>query len=315
MTSMSSQSSFRLLSIGFFAGVLCTFLISCAFSGAGHLNNGRASAHWGALIRRQTQDSGILKFGNPGPVADLLERQKYVTSYDRRNRIPHWVGEHLTKESLQAGENVDRSKSNFQEDKDVPAIFRALLRDYTRSGYDRGHMAPAADAVSTQEAMDETFLLTNMSPQVGIGFNRHYWAYLETFVRDLTNNHTDVYVYTGPLFLPRSNTTGYVNIDEEKATSDANPGYYMQYPLLGTIPNIAVPTHFYKIVLVSSGSANNDYLLGVFVLPNQSIDRKTPLTDFQVQLKSVERVSGLQFFSELDRNSFGDLCSVDRCQL
>ncbi|KAI9496496.1 hypothetical protein BDB00DRAFT_809093 [Zychaea mexicana] len=313
MTSrMSSQSPLRLLSIGFLIGVLCTFLMSCALTGTDHSG---AHAHWGSLVRRQAADTGILKLGNPGPVVDLLQREEYVASYDRRNRLPHWVGEHLTAQSLQAGENVDRDRSNFKEDKDIPAIFRARLSDYTRSGYDRGHMAPAADAVYSQDAMDQTFFLTNMSPQVGIGFNRHYWAYLEGFVRDLTNNYTDVYVYTGPLFLPRNNDTGYIDIDQETAPTNANnPGYFMEYPLLGKIPNVAVPTHFFKIVLVSSGS-DSDYLLGVFVLPNQSINSKTPLTDFQVQLSSVERVSGLQFFSEMDRNSFGELCSSYTCEL
>ena len=115
----------------------------------------------------------FLPFSVIGPVVDLLERQRYVSSYDRRNRVPHWVGEHVTADSLKVGENVDRDKSSFKEDTDIPEIFRALLADYSKSGYDRGHMAPAADAVSTQDAMDETFLLTNMSPQVGNGFNRH----------------------------------------------------------------------------------------------------------------------------------------------
>jgi endonuclease G len=73
---------------------------------------------------------------------------------------------------LTAGEGVDRSKSAFKEDTDIPTLFRALLKDYSGSGYDRGHQAPAADATFTQEAMDQTFLLTNMAPQVGIGFNR-----------------------------------------------------------------------------------------------------------------------------------------------
>ncbi|KAG2224202.1 hypothetical protein INT45_001320, partial [Circinella minor] len=273
-----------------------------------------AGAHWGSLVRRQEDNSGILKLGNPGPVVDLLQRQRYVSSYDRRNRVPHWVGEHLTLESLEAGENVDRDKSSFKEDTAIPEIFRALLKDYSGSGYDRGHMAPAADALATQEGMDETFLLTNMSPQVGNGFNRHYWAYLEGFVRDLTKNHTDVYVYTGPLFLPRSNQSGYVDIDQEKAGSAAVSGYFIQYPLLGDVPNVAVPTHFFKVILASSGSGDA-YTLGAFVLPNEAIDSKTPLTDFQVKLDSVERVSGLQFFSELDRSSFGDLCSTDSCKL
>lgn len=134
----------------------------------------------------------ILQFGNPGkrntmscngmsdsnvlsigPVVDLLKRKEYVASYDRRLRLPHWVGEHLTAESLTAHPDVDRSNSSFHEDDDLPKLFRAHLKDYSRSGYDRGHMAPAGDAVQTQEAMDETFLLSNMAPQVGIGFNRH----------------------------------------------------------------------------------------------------------------------------------------------
>lgn len=52
-------------------------------------------------------------------------------------------------------------------------MFRAKLQDYFRSGYDRGHMVPAADAKFSQDAMDETFLLSNIAPQVGVGFNRH----------------------------------------------------------------------------------------------------------------------------------------------
>lgn len=82
-----------------------------------------------------------------------------------------------------------------------------------RSGYDRGHMVPAADAKISQNAMDETFFLSNVAPQVGDGFNRHCksssrpvliglftdhadWAYLEDFCRRLTTNFEDVYVFT-----------------------------------------------------------------------------------------------------------------------
>jgi endonuclease G len=78
----------------------------------------------------------------------------------------------LTKEKLAKNGDTDRKHSTFQEDTSVPIGFRARLADYLRSGFDRGHMAPAADAKFSQAAMDETFILTNISPQVGQGFNR-----------------------------------------------------------------------------------------------------------------------------------------------
>nr|P81204.1 RecName: Full=Nuclease; AltName: Full=Sr-nuclease; Flags: Precursor [Syncephalastrum racemosum]AAC69516.1 nuclease [Syncephalastrum racemosum] len=258
-------------------------------------------------IRRNTlsarASSDILKLGNPGPVSDLLERSGYILSYNRRDRLAHWVGEHLTSASLQAGQGVDRDKSNFQEDTDIPEMFRAHLKDYVSSGYDRGHQAPAADDLSSQEAMDETFLLSNMAPQVGVGFNRHYWAYLEGFMRDLTQNFTDVYVYTGPLFLPSAASTG-----------RKNPAYSIEYPFLGaTTPNVPVPTHFFKIALTTT--ASSEYALGAFVLPNQAIDSSTPLTNFKVELEAIEKAAGLVFFDKLDRSKFADLCSKTTCQV
>lgn len=137
---------------------------------------------------RQEPPNSVLKFGNPGkcldkiyyyvltlctgPISDLFQRTAYTASFNRRDRIPHWVGEHLTAESLRRGQDVSRDKSRFTGDKAVPDLFRVYTNDYTNSGYDRGHMAPAGDAVSSQTAMDETFLLTNIAPQVGPGFNR-----------------------------------------------------------------------------------------------------------------------------------------------
>lgn len=51
--------------------------------------------------------------------------------------------------------------------------------------------------------MDQTFYLSNMAPQVGVGFNRHSWNRLEKYVRKLTNVYKDVYVCTGPLYIPK----------------------------------------------------------------------------------------------------------------
>lgn len=115
----------------------------------------------------------ILPFGFPGPVSDLVYRNAYVTSFNRRDRNPNWVAEHLTAAKLKRGDDVDRQKSTFKEDDSLPSQFRAKLNDYFRSGFDRGHMVPAADVKNSQVSMNETFYLTNIAPQVGEGFNRN----------------------------------------------------------------------------------------------------------------------------------------------
>lgn len=81
--------------------------------------------------------------------------------------------------------------------------------------------------------MDETFVLSNISPQVGKGFNRDYWARLEKFVRDLTRISSDVYVVTGPLWMPTATKDGQLAV---------------QYPVIGAPPaTVSVPTHFFKV--------------------------------------------------------------------
>lgn len=143
-----------------------------------------------------------------GPISDLLVRQAYTAAYDRRNKIPAWTAEHLTAASLQSG-GGDRQMARFVEDDAVPEMFRARLLDYFKSGYDRGHMVPAADAKQSQAAMAETFLLSNIAPQVGEGFNRHYWAYLEAVRLALTsrecvsNAETDCAPLVPPAVLPQ----------------------------------------------------------------------------------------------------------------
>ncbi|KAF7800258.1 hypothetical protein EIP86_011505 [Pleurotus ostreatoroseus] len=257
-------------------------------------------------------DSAILKHGNPGPISDLLVRKAYVAAYDRRLRHPAWTAEHLTLASLgksplepapTGNEAGDRSKSSFSEDQSVPALFRAKLQDYFRSGYDRGHMVPAADAKFSQEAMDETFLLTNIAPQVGAGFNRHYWAYLEDWCRRLTGAFADVYVFTVPLYLPKL---------------DADGKWRVHHEVIGQPPNVAVPTHFAKVVLTSKPSSPStphipEISTGAFVLPNAEIPDEAPLESFVVPVEAVERAAGLTFFSDEIKASSKHICKSTKC--
>ncbi|KAG8767966.1 nuclease [Serendipita sp. 397] len=222
----------------------------------------------------------VLKYGHPGPIFDCIQRKAYTLGYDRRLRHPAWTAEHLTLASVSPPPDdpngPDRHKSVFKEDESIPFAFRSLLKDYFRSGYDRGHMVPAADAKSSQEAMDETFFLTNIAPQVGDGFNRHYWAYVESWCRKLTTSFSDVFVFTVPLYLPKQDPDGKWRVTHE---------------VIGNPANVGVPTHFAKVVLASRpASASNpretEISTGAFVFPNESIQDHTPMIGFKVDSTS-----------------------------
>ncbi len=166
-----------------------------------------------------------MRFGFPG-LDNVRPLDDYVISYDRRNRTAHWVFEHLTSDGVAYNKNVDRSKCDFGEsnftllcnlivqifrisilflveDQTIHPFFRSSNSDYKGSGFDRGHLAAAGNHRKDQLHCQQTFLLSNMSPQVGKGFNRDSWNRLERLVRDHTKTHRNVYVCTGPLYLPR----------------------------------------------------------------------------------------------------------------
>ncbi|KAJ2715490.1 nuclease [Coemansia spiralis] len=288
-----------------------TFLAGTALGGGAFYALSQSGAQRPAAVpaaERQAQfkrgapgdgtDNEFLTYGNPGPVADFMVRSRYAASFNRALRNPNWVAEHLTADNLKG--SGDRANSEFKEDPAVPAMFRALLKDYYRSGYDRGHMCPAADAKRDNDSMNETFLLTNIAPQVGQGFNRNYWASLEAFVRDLTKRYDDVYCISGPLYLPQK--------EGDK--------WFVKYEVIGNPPNVAVPTHFFKVILAKR-AGDSKFAIGAFTLPNQPIDNATPLTDFAQPIEAVEKAAGLQFFGNVERQAgtVVPLCSATACTL
>jgi endonuclease G len=90
-------------------------------------------------------------------------------------------------------------------------------------------MAPASNHKQSQQTMDETFVLSNTSPQVGVGFNQGYWARCERFVQELVSQFSDVWVVTGPLYLPRPITDG-----SAKSGAKNGPAWRMDHLFLGT---------------------------------------------------------------------------------
>ncbi|XP_055644673.1 endonuclease G, mitochondrial [Toxorhynchites rutilus septentrionalis] len=224
----------------------------------------------------------IMRYGFPG-LDNVRSYDDFVLSYDRRTRVAHWVFEHLTSERVKHNDAVDRSKCDFAPDESIHPFFRSVNTDYKGSGFDRGHLAAAGNHKADQKHCEQTFFLTNMAPQVGVGFNRDKWNHLERHVRKLTREYPNVYCCTGPLYLPRKEADGKL---------------YVKYQVIGA-NNVAVPTHFYKVIVMET--ADKRLEMESYVLPNSKIDNETPLSMFQVPPETVERAAGLLFFDKIAR--------------
>lgn len=132
--------------------------------------------------------------------------------------------------------------------------------------------------------MDDTFYMSNISPQVA-DMNRGFWAKLEKFVRNLMQVYDDVFVCTGPMFVP----------EFEKISKT----WHVSYRVVGPKHDIAVPTHFFKCVH-ATGNGDMPAAQGCFMVPNRSIDIKSErLSSFVVPVDLIEHYTGLELFPAL----------------
>lgn len=203
----------------------------------------------------------LLPVSNSGN--QVIHRFAYSLSYDEAAEQAEWLAYMLTDEHLHGKE---RRSNVFKED---PLIETgsASNKDYHRSGFDKGHLAPAADFRWNTQAMEESFYLSNISPQQP-GFNRGVWKELEEKIREWASYEETLYIVTGALLHP-------------------------ELPVIGE-NKVAVPEEFYKVVLDAS---RPEYKGIAFIIKNERA--KEPLHTFAVSIDSVEALTGIDFFPAL----------------
>ncbi|KAM8865667.1 endonuclease G, mitochondrial isoform 1-T1 [Synchiropus picturatus] len=236
--------------------------------------------------------TAVMKYGFPS-LANIKSRESYVTSYDPRTRTPSWVVEKLNSASLLG--NSDRKLCEFKEDDSIHVFHRATNSDFKGSGFDRGHLAAAANHKWSQKAMADTFYLSNIAPQ-NPHLNQNSWNNLEKLCRSLTKSYLNVYVCTGPLYLPS------VFFRQE-----ADGKLYVHYQVLGR-NHVAVPTHFFKVLILERPGGQGVELRS-YLLPNTPVDERIPLEHFLVPIETIERASGLLFVPNIMKRS-GSLQSI-----
>ena len=197
----------------------------------------------------------------------VIHRTGYTLAYDAKTRTPQWVAWELTKKETQGTE--ERS-NDFQPDPDVKGA-KVVTKDYSHSGYDRGHMAPTADMKWSKKAMMESFYMSNICPQ-DHNLNTSDWSELENKSRQWARRFGKVYIVCGPIYNGKRNE--YIGDHRVK-----------------------VPDAFFKVVLINE--KKKQCAMG-FYFENEAGERK--LQEYLVPVDRLEQLTGMDFFSALPDN-------------
>jgi len=209
-----------------------------------------------------SQDDKYLPTNN----GELVRHQNYILSYIEKHEGAEWTCYELTPSELV--DSAKRKIGSFIEDKMV-STGSALHTDYTKSGYDRGHLSPAADFKFSVEAMNESFYMSNVLPQVP-ELNRITWKYLEDDVRTYVEKHNvNLYIITGGIVF-----------DDHKE--------------IGIKNKIAVPTYFYKMIF-----DDTDNNIMTIIIPNDSISNQDYF-EYVTSVNRIESLMNLDFFPQLE---------------
>lgn len=223
----------------------------------------------------------------------LVEHSAMSLVYSEEHEQAKWVAHIIMPEVTQG--NVGRS-NDFRPDKKVKTgtaieedYFIAKTLDdgtieYDGFGYDRGHLAPSADFRWSMKALSESYLYSNMSPQLP-EFNREGWGELENMMRGYMyhNPNTMLYVVTGPVL-----EDGLPVI--ERSTN-----------------KVSIPKLFFKVVI----DLKNKRAIG-FILPNQRLSY--PIETFAKPIDEIEEITGIDFFHNLDDALESELEKMDDIQ-
>jgi endonuclease G, mitochondrial len=209
---------------------------------------------------REIVDTGLEEY-LPAKATELVRHKYFTLSYNEDHEQADWVLYRITKERLN-NSNVERT-NNFLPDPLVRTE-SAHTRDYNGSGYDRGHLCPAADMAFDETAMSESFYMSNISPQ-DEKFNIGIWRELEELTRDWARRYEKIIVVTGPVL-------------QDGAVKSIG------------FSKVSVPKRYYRVILTK------DKTIG-FIVPNEVSEK--PVMDFACSVDAVEKATGIDFFPKV----------------
>jgi endonuclease G, mitochondrial len=220
---------------------------------------------------------------------EVVIRQGYVLEHSSVDKIPLWVCESVVADQLTGHL---RRRNRFQADPDLQGR-KSYPSDYAGSGYDRGHQAPAGNQTKDPMLKDQTFYMSNMAPQRP-SLNRGIWKVLEDRTREWVIRYGHAYEWTGPIRC------------DPKMLNRATSQESCQRHTIGKNA-VAVPTYFYKIVLVQD---QTKWKAIAFVMPNQDFERPYQLETYIKSIDWIEQQTGIEFMPNVDLRERRALKSV-----
>ncbi|MBR1935835.1 MAG: DNA/RNA non-specific endonuclease [Muribaculaceae bacterium] len=218
-----------------------------------------------------TVAGSIEEVGIPGGTPNqTVSYPGFTVHYNSNLHLPNCVVYTLT-----ANETRGRAERQEQFEVDENVWGCAEPYEYSGSGYDRGHMAPAGDFKWSDDAMASTFKMSNVCPQ-NHELNKGAWNDLEIKVREWARRDRKLVVYTGPVFNDKKNAERIGKKSKKKK------------------PRVAVPTAFYKVIYAPDARPSRAI---AFVMPNKPCGGN--LKDYVTSVDEVERLTGIDFLSSL----------------
>ena len=203
----------------------------------------------------------------------------YSLEYSYKYKHSYWIAYRFDNTT---GGNVGRNEA-YKPDPELPSQYAAKHNDYTNSGYTRGHICASSDRQYSKEANQQTFYMSNISPQSGNGFNQSGSAW----------NTGEDKVQAWGYNISRSTDTLYV----------VKGGTIGEGMIKGYIKNeIAIPKYFFMAVLFRSG---DNYKAIGFYMPHENLkddpDKKDP-KKYLMSIDALEQETGIDFFHNLPDN-------------
>lgn len=200
----------------------------------------------------------------------IIEHTGLTLSYNLLTNCPNWVAWELTE--AEAYSSQVKRTNDFRGDPSVPSMNRVEGYDYKESGFDRGHMCPAADMKWSPAAMSDCFYMSNICPQMPV-LNQLWWEHLERACRRWAGQEGRVYICCGPIYDKKSDKR-----------------------YIGNEVKVRVPDGFFKVIL--SLKEGKEKAIG-FIYKNT--DERQTMESAATTVDAVEDLTGMNFFPSLDK--------------